>query len=270
MELSFDGHFALGSADADILVQRRGGDVLWQKERLLNIAIAHLPTECEAVAWLDCDVAFEAIDWETRVVNALEQLSLVHLYSHRVNLAQNVMPEEAPAEDGTPSAIYLLARGEARDADFSRAGTPARGRSTVGLGWASPREVLDRHGIYDACVLGGADRAIVAAALGRFELGIKALKMSQAQARHFLAWARPYHDTVRARVGNIEGRCFHLWHGKLNDRRYEQRLEPLRQLGFDPSSDIDIAENGLWQWSSDKFALHQHARSYFAGRNEDD
>src|SRR5262245_19902909 len=34
VELAFNGAFQLHSGDADILVQLRGGDVLWQKERL--------------------------------------------------------------------------------------------------------------------------------------------------------------------------------------------------------------------------------------------
>jgi hypothetical protein len=39
VELSFDGQFELAQGDADILVQISGGAVLWQKERLLDIAV---------------------------------------------------------------------------------------------------------------------------------------------------------------------------------------------------------------------------------------
>ena len=42
-ELSFDGNFQLQHDDADILVQLHGGDVLWQKERLLNVALKSVP-----------------------------------------------------------------------------------------------------------------------------------------------------------------------------------------------------------------------------------
>src|SRR5690348_10790032 len=33
-----------------------GRDVMWQKERLLNVAIAGLPAGCRKVAWLDADI----------------------------------------------------------------------------------------------------------------------------------------------------------------------------------------------------------------------
>ena len=59
VEWSQTGQFALGPADAELLIQLDGGDVMWQKERLLNVAIAHLPPQCTHVAWLDCDLIFD-------------------------------------------------------------------------------------------------------------------------------------------------------------------------------------------------------------------
>src|SRR5262249_57573476 len=45
VELSFDGRFELGADDADVLIKVKGGAVLWQKERLLNIAWRHVPPQ---------------------------------------------------------------------------------------------------------------------------------------------------------------------------------------------------------------------------------
>ena len=66
VELAYGPQFELGESDADILIQRRGGDVLWQKERLLNIALDALPGSCTKVAWIDCDVVFGEQDWPER------------------------------------------------------------------------------------------------------------------------------------------------------------------------------------------------------------
>lgn len=41
----------------------RGRDVMWQKERLLNLALARLPAGCTKVAWLDADLLFENPGW---------------------------------------------------------------------------------------------------------------------------------------------------------------------------------------------------------------
>lgn len=50
----------LSQVEAEILVQLRSTPVLWQKERLLNLAHQYLPGSVEYVAWLDCDLIFES------------------------------------------------------------------------------------------------------------------------------------------------------------------------------------------------------------------
>ena len=59
VELACDAAFQLDREDAEIMIQLRGGDELWQKERLLNIALAALPRACRTVAWLDCNVVYQ-------------------------------------------------------------------------------------------------------------------------------------------------------------------------------------------------------------------
>src|SRR4051794_9228718 len=45
------------------VVQLRGGDILWQKERLLNLLLAYIPLRYTKVAWIDCDVLFVNKNW---------------------------------------------------------------------------------------------------------------------------------------------------------------------------------------------------------------
>ena len=63
VELSFNGQFELTEEQADILIQISGGAVLWQKERLLNVALQAVPSSCTKVAWLDCDILFDTPNW---------------------------------------------------------------------------------------------------------------------------------------------------------------------------------------------------------------
>jgi hypothetical protein len=72
VELSFADGFELQPTDAEILLQISGGDVMWQKERLLNLALAALPPDCDLVAWLDCDVIFGSSDWPERARQQLQ------------------------------------------------------------------------------------------------------------------------------------------------------------------------------------------------------
>ena len=59
LEIAFDEQKYVGQHYAvDKLVQFRSDTVLWHKERLFNLALGHLPDDCEAVCWLDADILF--------------------------------------------------------------------------------------------------------------------------------------------------------------------------------------------------------------------
>ena len=272
VELSFTGDFALTASDADILIQLRGQAVLWQKERLLNVALQALPASCEAVAWVDCDVIFERDDWPALAVRALHDAPLVHLFRTRCNLARATPARPldlSRIESQAVSLGYKLRTGEATPDDVRRSDAPLALGSTAGLAWAARRDLLAGHGLYDACILGSGDRVMVSAAIGRLNHGIDAVLMNERQARHYRLWGEPFHATIRGQVGYIEGRAFHLWHGDLRGRRYEERHRGLRRHEFDPFADIALDASGCWRWNSDKPEMQVYVREYFDARDED-
>lgn len=272
VELSFGGDFELRPGDADILVQIRGGDIMWQKERLLNIGMKRVPVECRKIAWMDCDLLFADAGWPERASEALEEVSLLHLFQECSDLPRGATPDKRGGEAtgvSAPSMVYrIVAEGDAPEDLLLRFPRVER-TATCGLAWASRREVLEAHGFYDACILGSGDRAILSAALGRFECCTRGIQMNARREAHYLAWARPYFETVGGRIGYLSGRVFHLWHGEIRDRRYGERDRGLAALDFDPVADIALDPEGAWRWSSNKRELHAFVRDYFTSRNED-
>ena len=272
VELSSDDNFQLRQGDSDILVQVTGRDVMWQKERLLNVALQVIPDDCKQIAWLDCDVVFATDDWAERASRALDRHALVHLYDQRHNLPPDAVPINLDARDDvrpTRSVVQKMVNGEASAEDFFLAGSPLTRRTTCGLAWASRRDLLVEHGLYDACILGSGDRAILNAALGQFDHGAQAASMTAPGIEHYLEWAKPYFDSVNANVGHIEGKIFHLWHGDLQHRAYGERGRLLEEFQFDPFIDIVTDRSSCWRWNSDKHALHERVRRYFELRKED-
>lgn len=272
VELSFNRQFELRDDDAEIVVRLIGKDVLWQKERLLNLGLRALPRECDAVAWLDCDVVFANEAWPQLAYAALTQFPIVQLFSERCNLARGAIHNEAgwsPVDIVAPGVGHTIAIGRLQPDDLRVAGNFTTGRPTTGLAWAARRPLLERHRLYDASVMGGGDRAIVCAAIGRFDSWIDAVAANDRQRQHYLAWGEPFLAEVGGKLGYVDGRIFHLWHGDASDRRYSQRHRELGQFDFDPSKDISIDANGCWQWSSNKPAMHRFVRDYFLARKED-
>lgn len=267
IELGFDGHWDLNASDADLYVGIGDGDVLWQKERLLNLVLARLPPACTHVVWLDCDLLLPDPEWPQRLVHALADAPLVQAHS-RVRY----LPRDDAGESADLVADSVAARicgGQAPAAVLGQIMDRAGGAPSPGMAWAAHRELLARHGFFDACVIGGGDTALACAAYGVPEVAVRLHGMNALQQRRYLAWAEGFHRDVRGRVGSLDGEILHLWHGELSDRRASERHAGLGAHVFDPETDIAVGADGAWRWVSDKPALHDYVRDYFRRRNED-
>jgi hypothetical protein len=138
-----------------------------------------------------------------------------------------------------------------------------------GFAWAARRDFLDSQRFYDACIVGGGDAAMVAAAFKSPERAISRLAMTESHADHYLNWARRFGIAVAGDVGALESDIYHLWHGELSYRRRRVRNQELASFGFDPSLDIVASAEGAWCWSSEKPGMHRFLADYFASRRED-
>ena len=271
VELSYHDRFEIEEDEADILVRLRGRDVLWQKERLLNVALAHLPRACDRLAWLDCDVLLDG-DWASETDRLLDRFPLVQLFSHLIHLGPDGVLDDALKAPASARRTSLAYRWETQSVPgdlFLRPDGTSRERGNCGMAWAGRRTLLERHGLYDAMVLGMGDKLIAAAALGRFDDVIPAHRMNTRQAEHYLRWAVPFYEEVRGNLGCRAGKIHHLWHGDLSDRRYVERYDGFEAFEFDPCRDLTIDAAGCWQWGSNKHALHRHVEQYFRWRRED-
>ncbi len=270
VELSHSFGFELQPGDAEILIQLRGSSVMWQKERLLNLALQALPDDCNNVAWLDCDIIFDASDWADTASSLLERFMLVQPFSqlHR-------MPREWVPGDGRPprselrnSSPLLIASGMPMATCLGSRSEEIK--SAPGCAWAARRKFLEEHQLYDACVIGGADAAILRAAYGHFEDAVRLQSMNSRHREHYYAWASKFYDAVGGKVAFVPGDLFHLWHGTLENRRYSGRFEEFSRFEFDPFEDIAKDREEVWRWNSDKRKMHEYVRDYFASRREDE
>ncbi len=281
VEWSPDGRFELGPGDADILIQLSGGDVMWQKERLLNIGIERLPRECTHVAWLDCDVVFENPAWVTQAWAHLENARLVQLFEHVVHVMP--APIERILQDASWRDAGIMKRrtGTARMySDAKSAGTmnvlavPPEGRAFAypgsnGHAWAAHRSLFEEHPLFDSWVLGGGDAAYSYAAAGLSAEQVRMCGLSAPHAAHYLQLAARIERAVDGCLASVPGTLLHLWHGDPADRRYRERFTILERHGFDPQRFLKRAASGVWAWADVPPGLPDEIRAYFAQRNED-
>ena len=247
------------------VIRTHAGAVMWQKERLLNIAVSRLPPECTKVAWLDCDVLFENPRWAVEASSLLDTVPVVQLFEHVIRLPKGFTSYEGNGEiwEGFASVCQrrpnLLLSG-----DFSRHGH-------TGFAWAARRAVLATHGLYDACISGSGDHMMAHAFCGDWESKCidRILGDNTRHRDHFAAWSKRLYADVRAQVRAVPGVLLHLWHGETSNRRYVLRNQELAGFRFDPYTDIRLGAGGCWEWSGGKEELRQWAISYYASRSED-
>lgn len=275
VEQGHDGCYQLDDSDATKLIQVSTGDVLWQKERLLNLALEALPSDCSKVAWLDCDIIFERKDWQELAIAALSRARLVQLFDYAYYLNRNldlnrplgeqyfIKRQSRASKMGCikdhrliPKDPKIIAQGLSSDLSSGHA-------------WIMDREVLEKFGFYEASIYGGGDFKFVSAASGNWDAVRESHLLNDREFDYYRNWSLKMFSEVKGRVCASGGGIFHLWHGELADRKYLQRHEISRTYDYDPSTDIAVDEQGCLRWNSDKPALHAAVHDYFRGRRED-
>lgn len=270
VEMADEGSSQLGDSDADILIRVHDADIMFQKERLLNVALAALPKECEAVAWLDCDLVFDNQRWPELTMAALGRYGLVQTFEEFYEMPPTSTDEEL--DGATPTAIRLAWASELGKNTLAKdvLATNFRLKGLVSGGAvACRRDVLDEVGFYDACIIGGGVRPVTAAAVGRLEDAVAFVHCGPAWREHLEEWAARFYDRLQGRVGSVPGVVRHLWHGDLTNRRYGSRHEEFARFEFDPGRDLRMGRTGGFQWDSEKPEMHAFVREYFRSRRED-
>lgn len=265
IELSFNNNWELAEHDADILVRISDGDVMWQKERLLNQLITQLPRGCKYVAWIDSDVLFQDPDWPQQAIETLPNVPLVQLFSTLRYLNED--QDDLTSTQCFPAVAAAVREGRPPS---DLIGPLTDGYPNMGMAWAARRELLEKHGFYDGCVTGGGDTALVSAAYGLPEdIMRRHHSMNSYQHQRYRLWADGLYSEINGNIGVLPGEIRHLWHGDLSDRRYGSRHSDISPHNFDPNTDLRLGRDGAWRWATEKPALHAQIRRYFHGRNED-
>ena len=250
IELSYTDEFFIQD---DNVIQLKGTDehILWQKERLLNIALKKIPEEYTNIAWIDCDVIFENEYWVEEVNEKLKDYKVLHLFDKVNRLNENGFIQR------TSRSIVSLAKEIEKLPDND--GIP-------GFAWAIRREVIENIKFLDTMVVGGADSAMFFSFVDKFYNFYE--NMNQKCCDVFLEWHKNSFNQVKHSVSNISGNITHLYHGKFLNRNYNNRHKILKNHNFNPKIDLVNDSNELWKIKN--VELKHQLKKYLLNRNEDD
>lgn len=226
------------------------GQVMMQKERLLNMAEQLVPDEYKALIWVDADVIFESPDWFKMTARALDVAPVVQPFAACRWLSREGLP------------IMQLAGIGAQPEKLHRC------QAHPGFAMAARRSLWRAAGgLYDSMVVGNGDVGFASAVL--HDAGCAHVQMSPEMATHFELWRAGVKKWLKTgTMHHVPGIASHLWHGDIGQRRYAERNGML--LALDPALHLTRGSNGLMTWTDKApWALRYGVRNHFGGRKED-
>ena len=165
VELSFNGSFELTELDAESIVQIEGSsaNLMWQKERLLNVALENLPGFCKNVVWPDIEVLFRNNKWVSQTCEALKSFAVVQPFAAVFRLPPGVTSLDDVDDDviiGTDKSNFSIAiRGFANSVRTygatKRVLDSQMEHGFTGYAWAARREVIQALRMFDVSIVGG-------------------------------------------------------------------------------------------------------------------
>ncbi|NBQ71207.1 MAG: hypothetical protein EBU46_21180, partial [Nitrosomonadaceae bacterium] len=258
VELAFgDRPFELEPAEN--LWQIRTNDVMWHKERLLNLVEKRVPPQYTKIIWTDADLRWpDNPEWFKQTSLTLNWTKIVQPFSEA-----HYLTEEHALEFVKRGAVWAHKTG--RNAfDFYQ--------HHPGFVWAARREFFTKFGLYDRPVVGSGDSLMTLALLGQPRMVLdkyaSVFAICPDLLADFLAWAEPVSKWVNGSVAYLDTVLQHMWHGRTSDRKYHERLGYVKDLI--PARDLITNADGVYCWADGVAEdLRKKISGYFAVRRED-
>jgi len=264
IELAFgDDAFELSEFPEVLQIRTSRSNIMWQKERLLNIGIKKLIKEnYKKIAWFDADILFESNDWPKRISKLLDKHEVCHVFSE----VEKFSNENDKGIIAKSSVLHYYKTGELK----------LKKEIDGGHGWAANSKILNKFGLYDKAILGGGDTLIfLACYFYNYHTKTEIMKskhlssfLSQDLIADYLIWARKWGWEVRGNVGFLDEKIKSLYHGSVINREYIDRLKIFKKYIFFPRSDLGLDENQIY-YLKDK-SMSGDLMRYFFSRKEDE
>lgn len=266
VELSFKPKsFELTKEDSEILIQIYGSDknILWQKERLLNIAISHLPPTCKKIIWIDADIIFKNSNWVKQTSDSLNTYNVIQPFKEAILLSS----EETKLNFFPHDSNHKL-HGVVHEAKTNPHKTKSEIlKSHPGYVWAINLDCIKEIGFYDKIPLHFSDWTMASAFL---QFPLRALpSLPPSMHEDFLTWYQLLQNKTKGLSSFLNLTAYHLWHGDQEERQYPFFDQTLVTTKFNPFIDLKLDDNGLWELREESNPdLSKIVKKYFQNRNE--
>jgi hypothetical protein len=241
--------------------------LLWIKENLLNIGIHHLPPDAQYVATIDADVVWRKKGWANDVIHALDLYSVVQPWQHCYDLGPNdehIWTHKSFAalnREGKPVVPRF-------DAGLNLTNSPYQ-YPHPGYAWAWRRDFLNwTGGLFEWGGVGSGDHHMALSLVSNAHMSIPQTVNGNYKAL-LLQWQNLANKYNGYKLGHTNHTIEHYFHGRKENRGYNDRWKMFLDHNFDPVSDIKRNTYGVLEFAGNKPQLEAEWERYLRGRNED-
>lgn len=229
-----------------------GGDVLWQKEKLLNYGARYqFERGYENVMFIDADSVFENDDWLDNIKEYLNKRDW--FYGAR---KQNRIHPDRKLQS-------LDFKGK-----FAKPGT---------IGLIMSKSFFEKiNGLYEYAIIGGGD-VLMSLLLNNIDIRDMCVTIKINEKRyisgetskyHYFLWRIERRKFIMIDNFFVQNKVCTFEHGRRKNRRYVDRKLLIKN--FNPFKDL-VEYNGMWKWTSHASdELKRNVKQYFYDRNEDE
>ena len=266
-----DRDFVVTQHDNPRHLRLRSREILWHKERSLNLLAQRLPHDWKYMAWVDADLDFARSDWLNESRHLLQTYSVIQLFKIAMDLDYNHNPT---TKHLSFAASYVDGVGKPQKVNGVyqdvRVKTPLGDAIAwhPGFAWGIRRDAFDAvGGLFDFGITGAGDNHLAKSIVGDGAYSFHP-NVSQGYKNAVLEWQERA-AALHRNMGYVDGLILHHWHGPKVNRRYWDRWKILVETKFDPYKDLVTDWHGLYALKPQCHQLRHLLRNYFRQRNED-
>ena len=233
-------------------------ECIWIKESLINIVIEKLPNNWKYIAWIDADLTFLNTNWVYDTINKLKSYDVIQLYQTCINVGPN---GEAFKIDKSFGYMHETSK-------FPWTKTHKYGFWHPGYAWACTRFAYSSmNKLIDFGILGSGDHHMALALIGKVNLSHPG--NIHTNYKNLLIGFQERCLKNNLKLSYINGSILHHWHGRLEDRKYQERWNILTKENYDPLNDLYYTSEGYIQLTQTGKRFTSLLLNYFNERNED-
>lgn len=227
----------------------KSDSVLFHKERLCYLLEKQVPAKYTKLLFLDSDIVFDNPKWYDDLSTSLDAYDIVHPY------------EKANWLDITYSKFVRQADSVMVNEDNQ---TEINYKYHVGFGWAFRREVFNKYGFYQYCIVGSGDSLSTMAWFKQTPERLRNDMKTNYESAAYTDFIKKVNP--KPKMSYISGTVYHLYHGSFTNRKYVDRHSIFKDVA-DVRDILKEDESGLFEITDPKIA--QKVKEYFKNRCDD-